>query len=494
MTAVADRPTLPRGTADAVVRRLFPQPNPYAQDPVGFCRDVLRFEPWSKQRQILEAVRDHPRTAVRSGHGTGKTAVAAGAALWFLDTFERARVITTALTWGQVERQLWREIHGGYRRSRGLIRGSLFQTKLELEDGSLAVGLSTDRPERFHGEHAENLLLVVDEASGVDEQIFEAATGYLTAEHARLLLLGNPTQLAGTFYRAFHDDAEMWETIRISVIDSPAFTGEHVPPEVLRALPTREWVDGMRALYGEESPVYQVRVLGDFPRTADNTVCSLGDFEQAQRNDLDAAKPCVVSVDVARYGSDETVIGVRRGDRFRVEETYVGKPTTETAGRVAAIARRLYHELHEPVTVVVDDVGVGGGVTDQLRAVFAETLHHAHVAAFNGGEQPYRAEDYPNRRSETWFALADWLPDLDLDPADRKLLADVVAPRYGFDLRGRRVVEPKDVTKKRLGRSPDRGDCLVMAFSVRGDGGWSPGEAKAWAPESLTGDLLERAL
>jgi phage terminase large subunit len=162
------------------------------------------------------------------------------------------------------------------------IGGKLSATRLDLGPDWFAIGWSTDRPERFQGQHAEHLLLIVDEASGVDQGLFEAAQGFLTAEGARLLLIGNPTQLSGEFFDAFHTKRAAYNLISVSAFDTPAFTGEEVPAEVLRALPTVEWVDEMRALYGEDSPLWDVRVLGEFPVHADNTILALGAIEQAR--------------------------------------------------------------------------------------------------------------------------------------------------------------------------------------------------------------------
>ncbi len=165
-------------------------------DPIAFSREVLRFEPWSKQQEILCSVRDHRRTAVRSAHGVGKTAIAARTILWFLAAYPNSKVISTAPTWHQVREQLWREVHVAYAAAGGFFDGQLDDTRLELAPDWFALGLSTDRAERFSGHHAEHLLLVVDEASGMDEAIYTAAESYLTSEGARILLIGNPTTLA----------------------------------------------------------------------------------------------------------------------------------------------------------------------------------------------------------------------------------------------------------------------------------------------------------
>lgn len=425
-------------------------------DPVAFCRQVLRFEPWSKQRAVLEAVRDHDRVAVRSANAVGKTSIAGRAVLWWLAGGPGSIALTTAPTDRQVRRLLWKEIRAGYHASGGFFDGEIWETRLRLADNWEALGLSTDDAESFSGWHDERVLVVVDEASGVGEEIFEAIEGVLAGGHTKLLLISNPTRTSGQFFDAFHSERRLWETIAISALDTPSFTGEQVSEATARQLVTKRWVDEKREKWGEESPLFQVRVLGEFPSTSDDTVCALSEVEQAVARVAERGYPVVVACDVARFGSDETVIAVRHGGRVRVERVLQGRDTMQVAGEVIRAVRAADRS---GVKVVVDDVGVGGGVTDRLREL------GLNVVGFNGGSSPRQRDDYPNRRSEAWFGLAEQLPDVDLD-GDEQLLADLVAPRYSIDSRGRRVVEAKELTKRRLGRSPDRGDAVVMAFAV----------------------------
>lgn len=233
-------------------------------DPVWKAKNLFGFHPWSKQAEILHAVRKHKRVAVRSSHGIGKTAIAACVVLDFM-TEGPCRVITTAPTWSQVEQLLWREIAQRHAQIEGGF-GTIYKTMLEVDKNWVAMGLSTDTPERFQGHHHERLLLVVDEASGVDELIYEASMGYLTAGGARMLLIGNPTKTSGTFYRAFKPESG-WHRIHVSAFDTPAFTGEQVPANVTRALVTKEWVADAKIQWGEDSSAYKIRVLGDFAET-----------------------------------------------------------------------------------------------------------------------------------------------------------------------------------------------------------------------------------
>lgn len=460
-------------------------------DPVWFAREILGFHAWSKQREILESVRDHEATAVRSSHGVGKTATAAEVVLWFLAAFgPEAIVVTTAPTWRQVKDLLWREIRKAYKRGEGFFGGHITETRLDFAEEWYAVGLSTNQPENFQGYHSAHLLFVVDEASGVKQPIFEAAEGFLTAVGARTLLIGNPTQIGGEFHSAFHGSRSLYNTIHVSAFDTPAFTDEAVPEKVLRVLPTRAWVERMKTKYrvtDEQerggagvrlNPVYEVRVLGQFPSQGERAVVPMYEVENAQAREIDLKPPDdadapqpdwprVISCDVARFGDDETVIALRQGLQARIVEVIQGQDTMATAGMLVRYARENMHSKMGRPIIVVDDAGVGGGVTDRLREIAKEEGESFKVVTFNAANAPAESNvnEYPNARSELWFEFAeDWLPELDLD-FDEDLLSDLCAPTYDMDSKGRRVVEPKDETKKRLGRSPDRADAITMLFS-----------------------------
>jgi len=489
---------LPKGTTDAVLRNLFPQDDPYAADPVGWARDILGVHLWSKQREVAESVRDNPRTAVKAGHGVGKTFVAAVILLWFLDTHPNSRVITTATKWSQVKKLLWHEVNQLHKRAkdrpqakdRPIFHGAdLLLTELNLPDGRYAIGLSSkpEQSESFAGHHAPHILVIVDEASGVHRKIFEAGEGYMTTDGARALLIGNPTRPHGVFYDAFHRERATYNTISISVLDSPTFTGERVPVHLHRVMPGKAWVESRKRAWGEGSVIYSVRVVGRFPKTTDDAVIGLGDVEDAQERELHASiatDRTIVTCDVARFGGDETVIGQRVGPRVRIRHTYRGKPITATAGRIMAVARET---VPAATTIVIDDDGVGGGVTDILREKLVPLGYT--VVGFNANATAYQPDDYPNRRSELWFAMADALPHLDLDDDDQ-LAADLTSPIYDYDMHGRRKVEPKDDTKKRLGRSPDRADMVLLTLVKAPAVAPPPREAETQTVQPITAGVM----
>lgn len=514
----------------------------YRDNPLAFARDILGVHPVEYQRLILESVRDHRRTAVRSCHGVGKTFIAAVVVLWFLACHPNSKVITTAPTWRQVRDLLWTQIRALVTRAerRGYTLGGVAtSSRFEFAEDWFATGLSSNIVENFLGYHAPSILFLADETSGVDQEILDAAKGYGTNAHAKELYIGNPTQVSGGFYNAFHTGSELWSCLRINAFDSPNFTEKIVrenfptvaeymdrkqipyytgpvpPPAVLAAVVEPGYVRDALVDWGEDSALFAVKVLGQFPTGADDTVVALGLVEAARARYADWLPPAAkvdryadISCDVSRFGSDETVIasieyngtlrdssthplfedaptpgdddpGVIRDeqvnlyDRVTIREIVNTGTNTEqrrthiTAGRMLKHARELEAEGIRVRRLVVDDAGVGGGVSDNLVRLRKEGKHAYEIVEFNGGNDARQKDDYPNRRSEAWFNFAKALTRIALDP-DKKLMADLVAPTYELDGDGRRVVEQKKHTKKRLKRSPDRADAVLMPYAARG--------------------------
>ena len=448
------------------------------RDPVGSIEKLFRVELWSRQREIVRAVSEHPRTAVRSCHGPGKTFLAGNIALWYLYAHRPSIVLTTAPTWRQVEKLLWKELRASYARA-GVLGGNLLPKSPELQlihDQWYAAGLSTNQPDRFQGYHEKHILVVVDEAAGVPEDIFEAIQGVLTSEHSRLLLLGNPTSIGGTFHKAFRSPG--YHTIHISAFDTPNFTTFGITEQdfhdntweakIAGPLPnpkliTPAWAYDKFVTWGPDSPAYQARVMGNFPEGADDTLIPLAWVEAAQARWLDAepGEPVEIGCDVARYGSDESVIAIRRGGRVEPLLVYAQKDTMETAGLVKAA-----HAETGATAIKVDEIGIGAGVVDRLKEL------KCPATGVNVATAAAEPERFANLRAELWWNLREMLdpnprvnPNPIALPPDDQLLADLTNVKYKIDSRGRIQLESKEEIKKRLGRSPDRGDAVVLAFA-----------------------------
>lgn len=445
----------------------------YRDDPVSFVADVLGVHLWSKQREIVEAVWSHERTAVKSGNAVGKSLAAAVTIPAWLAGGPGSVVVCTSATDAQLRRVLWRLTRQQFKRARGFFGGAVVgETEIRLRDDWYAVGFSTDQPEAMQGVHAERVLVVVDEASGVGEDIWDAIESLLAGGDAHVLAISNPMRTSGSFYDAFHSKREEWHTLTISAQDTPAFTDEEVPRAVLKNLVSPKWVERLECRNPGGNEV-AVKVRGEFPSAADDTVVARADLEQAQGQTVESGLPLIVGVDVARFGGDKTVLAVRDGHRIRVARVSAGRDLMQTSGAVLDLARKLHRERGRKPRIVVDDVGLGGGVTDRLREI-----GEFQVVAFNGGGKA-SSRDAVNKRSELWLRAGEVMPLLDLDPVDEELAADLLAPTFSFASDGARMVEAKASTRKRLRRSPDRADAVLLTLAV--DPPVAPGRARKGA-------------
>ena len=157
-----------------------------------FAKGILRVELWSKQEEVLSALFENRRVEVKSGNGLGKEYCAVVAVLWFLYCHDPAIVLSTAPTFRQVRHVLWRQIRRLYRRAPDVLGGNILDTRWELADDRYAIGLSADTADQFQGFHSPNMLIVVDEAEGLSDEIYEAVEAVMTSASPRLLLIRNP--------------------------------------------------------------------------------------------------------------------------------------------------------------------------------------------------------------------------------------------------------------------------------------------------------------
>jgi len=432
----------------------------YRDRPVDFVREQLNAFPWSIQRDILESVRDNKRTSVRSCHGTGKTFIAAATAVWFLFSRTDSIVITTAPTARQVTELLWREIRSHVNKNK--FPGRTLTTKLELNDRWYAMGLSTDDPTKFQGFHAPDILLIGDEAAGIPQDIYDAAQGILTSAGARVLLIGNPTSADGYFFDTHHELRHMWNCIHIDAFKSPNFTGEKVPEVVARNLITPEWAEERRQEWGEESPIYQSRVRGNFPDLSDDALIAKSWVEKAinigeEDYDLRAlflAEPIVAGIDVARSGGCENVIYIRQRNRILHFEAWHEADPTRNASRMLATCLR-FGVTH----VHIDGTGVGGPIGD----ILARKMPGVRLILLGGGAKDnqtfglFRDEAYWELRTRFQQGQIEGLQDA----ITRKQLTSI---KYFFDERSKIRVESKKDMRKRNLPSPDRADALLLAF------------------------------
>jgi hypothetical protein len=380
-------------------------------------------------------------------------------------------------TFRQVESILWREIavrHGGAKLP---LDGNLTSTKLELAANWFALGMSTDDPVRFQGFHNANILVISDEASGLPEDIYTALENPMSTGNAHELLIGNPTQAVGGFRRAF--DSESYEKFHISAFDTPNLKEFGITIEDIRSGDWKDKVEGKELPYpslispywvaeqyrewGEGSYHFQVYIMGNFPPAGVNTLFRLQDVEAAMKrgeDEIPAKGSRVAALDVSRYGDDETVYGERVGDRVLTLTGWSHMETTYTAGRTLRLVK-----VGNPDNIIIDAVGVGGGVADMLKEELGVKAG-LQLVEFNSGGTARDKETFGNRRAEVFWDLARRTQDGRLAlPKDDKLKAQLCDVRYRYDSHGKIWIESKEEMRSRGTKSPDRADTVMMLFA-----------------------------
>lgn len=464
----------------------------YRGRPVAFIREILDGDPWRRQVEIAEAVRDAELVAVQSANGTGKDWLAARLALWWC--YSRGGLaLLTGPTRQQVEETLMRkEVAAAFRRA-GELPGDLHVRALRPAGEGAAGVLAKTASEvsGLTGLHDAEVLVCISEAQaeGLDVA-FEAAFANAVGADDRIFVYGNPLNPQGPFYRACQSSSR-WRVLQVPASDVPNVReGETVVPGLM----TREGVDRITAEYGEGSGYVQARVHAEFPDELEEGVFTREMIDAAgkrwisrQKAGLEEAEPLVAALDPARHGPDASVLAIRRGETLDELIAWEGRgDTMELAANVADALRdrgfaayrkglRQKDEFGRPERVgeqpargrvVVDEVGVGGGVADRLsEAGF-------RVDGYNGGRSPNDGEQFHNRRSEAYWTLRERLVEGETAlPPDSRLRNELLAVKWRATPQGKVQLERKVDLKARIGESPDRADAAVMAFAERRQSG-----------------------
>jgi len=503
----------------------------YRDDPVAFAHDILGVEPWSKQVEILEAVRDHKRVAIRSGHKTGKSNSAGILALWFYCSWPDARVVMSSTTSRQVDTILWREL--SMLRSRGgrcleckreyqalldagvhqldadeklpkpcvhsaLIDGEigrLARTGMRSDDFRTISGFTAKEAEAVAGISGKNLLFIIDEASGVPDEIFEAIEGN-RAGGARIVLFSNPTKTVGEFFEAFHKKAELYKGIKVSSKETPnVVQGRTVIP----GLAEREWCEEKGKEWGESSPQYRVRVEGDFPIGEDGRIFTLQAILEGEQRwpEVEAEGRLWVGFDPAGEAGtgDEMCLCPRRGRKAIRFDVHRGLDEYGSLLELLLLLVELREDGEKPVVVIDAEGEVGAKVLTALRDYeegaprdsklreFLNADSESALHKFLGAKHvPFdlvtvrsserakaKGKIYHRLRDRLCGNLADWLrgdPGKDNGgaiPEDAKLSAELhVLVWDKVDDGPLRLIEKREI-RKILGRSPDRYDALALS-------------------------------
>lgn len=521
----------------------------YVNDPVGFAKDVLGVELVPLQQQALRLTLEPPyRVLMPSANEQGKSMCCSCAVLWWHCTRSPSIVITTAPTDKQVRSILWKEIRRLARNANLKLNFLPKACEIHRDSDDFAVGWTARDETAFQGQHGPSILFITDESTGLDGWVFEAIESMFSPPGHAWLAPFNPTQTGtavhGEYLKASRSGA--WHTTRMSALDHPNIAAEleGLPPKVPYAMRLekfdrllRSWSNlvgckpgdpaqlatdlvwppvnaiayqqktGRRPQVYRPGPLAEARLLGRYPRQGVNSVWSDGDWIVASREGIPPLAIPVripeIGCDVARFGDDFTAFHVRCGPKSLLHEEVNGQDTNTTTERLKVLARdyALWYntaigtlpEMGRPASITefdipikIDDDGLGGGVTDNLRAA------GYRVVPISAASKALDYGSFPRRRSELWFgtALRAREGDLDLsglilDPetglaqvddigqeirlisaeAVDELKRQAMAATYSLDANARRVVCEKDEQKQTLGRSPDGMDAVNLAYA-----------------------------
>lgn len=428
------------------------------------------------------------RFSVRAGHGVGKSTVEAWLILWFVLFHRGLKCPVTANSQDQLKDVVWAEISRWWRELPPFLKDMIEVTAERVvvkadPEGSFAVARTArpERPEALQGFHAQTLAFFIEEASGIEDVIFETAGGALSSENSWVFMFANPTRVSGYFYRSHHQNRGSWRVY-------------HVPCQASSRVSTNYAVQ-IAEEYGEQSNVYRVRVLGEFPLTEDDGVISLGLVEAAIDRQVSPTDAGVVwGLDVARFGDDTTALCKRRGNVvFELTKEWRKLDLMQTCGIVA----KEYRETPDgwvPAAINVDVIGIGAGVVDRLRELGLP------VRGINVGESPaLQGERFMRLRDELWWQTREWFEGRACTmPRDDGLISELVAPKYKLESSGKIKIESKDDMKKRGVKSPNRADALCLTFAggeIRSNYAHRPVVAMGnYDPFSVSSDDFERAV
>lgn len=449
----------------------------YKYDPEGFILAAFPFgqentplensrglEKW--QKEICDRLRKHMlsgttetfRHATASGHGIGKSAFVSMIIVYFMVCWPGVAGRATANTAQQLKSTTWREVAKWWElcifKHWFEKTATQFYSKDNPETWRIdAVAWSAENTIAFQGVHGDPVVIIFDEASGIDDQVWEVVEGALNEKNAFWLVFGNPNRNSGMFYNCFKPDSD-WLTMSVDSREV-SWTKPSYGASILKN-------------YGEDA--YKIRVLGQFPDTDMSQFIPghyvRGAYErgmfQWDEERINPHIPLVIGVDVSRMGKDETVILLRRGNHIVGIDRRRGLDLWETTHVVAA-----YLERHKPVAVNIDVVSVGAGVVDNLNGMG----YRGKVFGVNGGWRPSQPDKFFNLRAETWARARDWIMSsgvlTESDPDVQRMIDQASAVLFGHNDKGQLKLERKEELIKREGWSPDIFDALALTFARR---------------------------
>ncbi len=447
------------------------------ESPEWYIREVLGQTPWDKNIEIVRSVLQNRRTAVAGCVGSGKSFSGALAVFAFLHMFAPAEIYCTAPTFRQVKKIQFKEIRKIHKTARApLDDRKLLDTEWKIDDDWFVLGFSPKNPDAIHGLHARNILIWIDEAQGVPQDVIEAAENAMAGGNARMLLTFNPNASQGEeAYEAAHSKRHLYNYIRIPADETPNVkAGRTIIPGMIEKYQRDEWVE----TYGWNSNFVRVKVRSLYPKQSADAVIPIEWIEKAMAREGSEGRK-VLGIDVARsLEGDRTVIAPMNGRRMEELIVIRGKDNVEVALRAESEAK-----ARGAVRIYVDVVGIGSGVVDTLK----RTLKVKGVRGINSHVNARDPKKFADLNSEMWWGFRESLNPKDPDPVslphDMELLGELSAFRWGPNRQGRTEVESKDEVKKRIkNKSPDKADAANLARYASASSGAIPSGGSSAKP------------
>lgn len=441
----------------------------YKTDIALWAKDKLGYTLWSKQVEIANALLKYRRVAVKSGHGVGKSFVASIIIAWWVDT--RKNVDSLAVSTAPVQDQL--DIIWGYLRNhhiKAMQRGMPMPGRITLDhdwrgddDSERAKGRkpSNTNQHAFQGQHRrQGVLAVMDESCGIPQTIFTGVNAITTGRYDMALAIGNPDDINTPFGEIWKNDSQTWHKMTLNSYDSPNITGEPFPEEDSGGLVTQKWIDDMKLEWGEDSPMFKSKVLGEFSEGSVSTLFTVGTLAVGRFTELDIkqdSKPRL-GVDVARMGDDYTVVYKFQDGVLRFLDKWAKADTVETSARIVQLAFK-----EGASEVRIDGVGLGAGVYDQVAA---KSEGRFETIGIIGNAASTDIDKWINTRAEMYDEVRRrmFMGQIDIDGDDTPLNKELGELEYHFkNARSSLQIASKEEIRKKTGKSPDFADAAMYA-------------------------------
>jgi phage terminase large subunit len=407
-----------------------------------------------QQKEFLIEIQNNDRVAAKSGKGIGKTSSVTFAILWFLSCFPNPKIVCTAPTFPTLKTALWPEIAKWLNVS--LVKNLFEHTErklylIENPKNWFCEPRTAKDQSSAQGVHEDHMMVIMDEASGVKEDIFEAYDTTLTGKHNKFVLIGNPVRVSGPFYDAFNRFRHKWKTLTFNAENSPFVK--------------KSQIEYYADKYGTHHDLYLINIKGEFPSGSPDAFIKLSDIHDAiERYDIVLPRGEIeIGLDVARFGDDLTVLYWRQGYKVYEPKILTKNSIPEAAQLVLDTVTEIRRQTgyDKKIKVKLDDTSLGGGVTDLLRL---DREHNIEVIPINFGGKGN--DIYQNEVSIMWGNLRDNIKFIGI-PDDSHLIEELSARRWKLSPSGKILIEPKSEFKKEFKSSPDRADALILCFAKK---------------------------